>query len=81
MHVHQSLRVGMLRKLMFLAFLAFLVCVEKEAGLVVGVNSLQPPNMQEKQQQRQRPKRLKHSFDAFFSSKRKVPNASDPLHN
>lgn len=70
-----------MRKLMFLAFLAFVVCGEKEAGTVVGVNSLQPPNMQDKKHQRQQQKRLKQSFDVFFSSKRKVPNASDPLHN
>ena len=26
-------------------------------------------------------RRLRHSFDALFTSKRKVPNAADPLHN
>jgi len=36
---------------------------------------------QQKKPQRQQRQRLRHSFDVYFSSKRKVPNASDPLHN
>ncbi|KAM1013106.1 hypothetical protein FF1_043084 [Malus domestica] len=37
-------------------------------------NKQQPPQ----QQHRLNPK---HSLEVFFSSKRRVPNASDPLHN
>ncbi|KAL8058728.1 hypothetical protein ABFX02_03G039100 [Erythranthe guttata] len=33
---------------------------------------------QEKQKQKQK---QKHVFDEFFTSKRRVPNESDPLHN
>ncbi|VVA11998.1 PREDICTED: POPTR_0002s12330g [Prunus dulcis] len=50
-----------------------------------------PNNVEQKQQeheddmnkrpQQQQQQRLRHSFETFFSSKRKVPNASDPLHN
>ncbi len=78
MHFQQSLKVGFLRKLMvLLACFSLLVGGEKEAAtMVVGVNN-QSTNMQEKKQQR----RLRHSFDVFFPNKRKVPNASDPLHN
>ncbi|CAB4266266.1 unnamed protein product [Prunus armeniaca] len=38
-------------------------------------------DMNKQPQQQQQQQRLRHSFEAFFSSKRKVPNASDPLHN
>ncbi|KAL4282598.1 hypothetical protein GQ457_16G015090 [Hibiscus cannabinus] len=46
---------------------------DDESLLVVGINA-RSPVPQEKQ-------RLRHSFGVFFSSKRKVPNAADPLHN
>ncbi|KAB1220293.1 hypothetical protein CJ030_MR3G019039 [Morella rubra] len=78
MQVHQSLQVGtLLRKLMILAFLSLLVCGEGEAAMVVGVHS-QSRNVQEKQQFKHL---IRHSSDLYVSSKRKVPNASDPLHN
>lgn len=84
MRVRQPLQVGWLRQLMVvLAFFLLLVCGEKEAATtVVGVYN-RSPNMQEKQQhhERQQRQRLRHSFEVYFASKRKVPNASDPLHN
>ncbi|GKV10292.1 hypothetical protein SLEP1_g21683 [Rubroshorea leprosula] len=53
-----------------------------EETMVVGGNSrsasLQEIKPKQEPQQRQG---LRHSFGAFFSNKRKVPNASDPLHN
>lgn len=77
MHSRKSLQVGLLRKLMVLAFLSLLVCGEKEAATVnVGIK-----NHSTNMHQRQKHQRLRHSFDVFFSNKRKVPNASDPLHN
>ncbi|KAJ6399979.1 hypothetical protein OIU84_015604 [Salix udensis] len=49
---------------------------DQKEDTMVNVQDLQDqrrPSSAEKQQQK--------SFDMFFSSKRKVPNASDPLHN
>ncbi|PON46886.1 hypothetical protein TorRG33x02_324770, partial [Trema orientale] len=81
--------VGFLHKVMFLVlFLSLLVFGEKEladeessstTSLVVVVDKLKEysPGLYGKQLKRS----LRHSFDALFSSKRKVPNASDPLHN
>jgi hypothetical protein len=81
----KKMRVGWLRQLiMVVGFLSLLVRGEKEeAAAVVGAHS-RSPNMQQQQQkkpQRQQRQRLRHSFDVYFTSKRKVPNASDPLHN
>ncbi|CAL0322485.1 unnamed protein product [Lupinus luteus] len=60
------------------------VCGEKEES-VVGLSN-QKPNMQEKQlklrKQLQHQEQVpKYPFDVFVSEQRKVPNASDPLHN
>lgn len=77
------------RVLLVLVFLSMLVCGNKEKATrararAVGVhNQLKYPS-QVKQQEVEEKKRLRrhhHSFEAFFASKRKVPNASDPLHN
>ncbi|KAK9946440.1 hypothetical protein M0R45_011906 [Rubus argutus] len=80
------------RVLLVLVFLSMLVSGNKEKATrararAVGVrNQLKYtwPNPQVKQQEVEEKKRLRrhhHSFEAFFASKRKVPNASDPLHN
>ncbi|KAJ0024376.1 hypothetical protein Pint_08698 [Pistacia integerrima] len=80
MYYQQFFQVGLFQKLIVIIFLSLLVSGEKEETLVVGINN-KPPIMQAKQHQKQKQERLRHSFDAFMSSKRKVPNASDPLHN
>ncbi|KAH7526834.1 hypothetical protein JRO89_XSUnG0046900 [Xanthoceras sorbifolium] len=81
-------QVGLLQKYIILVvLLSLLVSAEKEAekGVVVGMNS-HPPTTQMLGKQNQKPQqqqqqRLRHSLDGLFSSKRRVPNASDPLHN
>ncbi|KAI3465300.1 hypothetical protein Pfo_021963, partial [Paulownia fortunei] len=90
-HEQQSFGVGMLRKLVFLFLLALVVSAgENNETMVVGSRKISASKLQEKQlgkvddQQLQRQLerlRVKHAFDAFFSSKRRVPNESDPLHN
>lgn len=73
-----KMQVGMLQKLIFLILVSlFVVSGEKEEMLVVNNTYSQQPTRKEKQQYQ----RLSFSFDVFFSNKRKVPNASDPLHN
>ncbi|OIW14530.1 hypothetical protein TanjilG_12929, partial [Lupinus angustifolius] len=84
MHFRHCIHVGGLKRVLFFVLLTFLVCGEKEES-VVGLSN-QKPNTQEKQL---RQKKLlqhqeqvpKYPFDVFASEKRKVPNASDPLHN
>ncbi|BFG18314.1 hypothetical protein CerSpe_045880 [Prunus speciosa] len=72
--------------LMVLVFFSILVSGYRENTMPLSV----PNNVEQKQQEhendmnkqpQQQQQRLRHSFEAFFSSKRKVPNASDPLHN
>ncbi|CAN6539839.1 unnamed protein product [Malus baccata var. baccata] len=75
--------------LIVLVFLPMLVSGDKENTMQLGLRnqhySLSSPNKQaEKEQENNKQQRRlnsKHSFEAFFSSKRRVPNASDPLHN
>lgn len=56
------------------------------SGSVTGLNNKAVTKMKQRKQQ-QEPEQLQqsetpaHSSDEFFSSKRSVPNASDPLHN
>ena len=80
MRSYRFLRVGLLQKFMVLVFLSLLVSGQKEEAMDVGTIG-QSPSIQEKQQQKQQQQRLRHSLDVFLSSKRRVPNASDPLHN
>jgi hypothetical protein len=79
------MQVGWLRQLMVVAFISLLVCGDqKEAAVAGGVHNRSPNTRareKQQQQQQQQRQRLRHSFDVYFSSKRKVPNASDPLHN
>ncbi|KAJ6344765.1 hypothetical protein OIU76_006315 [Salix suchowensis] len=63
-------------KLVVLTLLVLLLSGDQKEDTMVNVQDVQDqrrPSSAEKQQQK--------SFDMFFSSKRKVPNASDPLHN
>ncbi|KAJ6679041.1 CLAVATA3/ESR (CLE) AMILY MEMBER MTCLE20 [Salix purpurea] len=76
MHLQPSLQVFVLQKLVVLTLLVLLLSGDQKEDTMVNVQDLQDqrrPSSAEKQQQK--------SFDMFFSSKRKVPNASDPLHN
>ncbi|KAE8725742.1 putative Cytochrome P450, family 81, subfamily K, polypeptide 2 [Hibiscus syriacus] len=70
-----ALQLRLLQTLMVVMLLSLLVSADQkdDEPLLVGINA-RPPFPQEKQ-------RLRHSFGVFFSSKRKVPNAADPLHN
>ncbi|KAB2619449.1 hypothetical protein D8674_015318 [Pyrus ussuriensis x Pyrus communis] len=76
--------------LIVLVFLPMLVSGDRENTMQLGLReqhyfSLSPNKQAEKEQennkQQQRRLNSKHSLEAFFSSKRRVPNASDPLHN
>lgn len=88
MHFKQCSLVGGLKRVIVFVLLitTFLVCGEKEEPSDVGLR-YQLPSMPEKQQQRQKQnkqqqhQRTSHPFGVYFSQKRKVPNASDPLHN
>ncbi|KDP41663.1 hypothetical protein JCGZ_16070 [Jatropha curcas] len=72
MHFHQFKQ----KKIIVLILLySLLVSGEKEETMAVTHADDKQPRRQEKHQ------RLRSSFDVLFSSKRKVPNASDPLHN
>ncbi|GMN35018.1 hypothetical protein TIFTF001_005050 [Ficus carica] len=79
-------QVGLLQKLIFLLFLSLLVFGEDEEdtlvvnNVVISPHDKQSPGLHAQNQLNKRSS-LKHSFDALFSSKRKVPNAADPLHN
>lgn len=50
----------------------------------IGMNKKAESEMKQwtqEQEQQQQQQRVAHSLDEFFTSKRRVPNASDPLHN
>ncbi|KAB2076192.1 hypothetical protein ERO13_A06G022350v2 [Gossypium hirsutum] len=56
----------------------------KDEPLLVGTTTnAHSPVSNEKipMDKQQQPQSLRGSFGVFFSSKRKVPNAADPLHN
>ncbi|KAI4337021.1 hypothetical protein L6164_015483 [Bauhinia variegata] len=80
MQFRQFSQVGRLQRVMIFLLLTFLaVCGEKEKCWVVGFREQQPSGMLEKQQHRAGSR--KKLTDVYFSGKREVPNASDPLHN
>ncbi|PIM98335.1 hypothetical protein CDL12_29186 [Handroanthus impetiginosus] len=84
MQIQQSFRVGMLQNLLVLFLLVLLVSASENNNRVLSAKRIlnSSRKLQEKQQQFQIEKQgVKHAFDAFFSSKRRVPHASDPLHN
>ncbi|KAL3505094.1 hypothetical protein ACH5RR_034935 [Cinchona calisaya] len=88
--IQQSSRqMGLFQKLVILVLLSLLAYGGKNR-MVVGMNKKLTLVLQEKQhkvqhlqQQEDQEQKKKHSFDhdLFSSSKRRVPNASDPLHN
>ncbi|PRQ27782.1 hypothetical protein RchiOBHm_Chr6g0308941 [Rosa chinensis] len=77
------------RRLIVLVFLALVVSGYKENSTTTPPVSVHDQlqyssrNLEAKQKVNEEKKRLRHhySFEAFFANKRKVPNASDPLHN
>ncbi|KAK8552009.1 hypothetical protein V6N12_040625 [Hibiscus sabdariffa] len=79
MHFQLSLLVRLLKKLMIIMLVvSVLVSLsgyqnQKEDAMLVGMDGHSPDDAKERQPLKQQPQ--------FFSSKRKVPNASDPLHN
>lgn len=78
----QSLHGGLLQKTIALIFLSLLLVSgdqkEEKVKVAFGTNNSHlPPNVQEKQHQNPQQKQSLR----YFSSKRRVPNASDPLHN
>ncbi|KAL2318486.1 hypothetical protein Fmac_032362 [Flemingia macrophylla] len=77
MHFHQCSLVGALKRFMVFVLLTFLVCGEKEEPSLV-VDQRHPPHNMPEKQQKLHPR---YPFGFYFSQKRKVPNASDPLHN
>ncbi|WCJ35510.1 hypothetical protein M5689_016761 [Euphorbia peplus] len=68
--------------ILVLVLVIFLVLVsgQREDKLEVNETEVHQSRMQDKKKQQHRLS-LRHPFDGFFSSKRKIPNASDPLHN
>ena len=81
MHFHQCSLVGGLKRFMVFVLLTFIVCGEKEEPSVVVDQHYQPHNMTEKQEKPNQHLNPRYPFGVYFSQKRKVPNASDPLHN
>ncbi|KAE8683529.1 putative Cytochrome P450, family 81, subfamily K, polypeptide 2 [Hibiscus syriacus] len=75
MHFQRALQLRLIQTLMVVVLLSLLASSDKkdDEPLLVGIEA-RSPFPQEKRS-------LRHSFGVFFSSKRKVPNAADPLHN
>ncbi|KAI8548615.1 hypothetical protein RHMOL_Rhmol07G0287000 [Rhododendron molle] len=70
-----------LKKLLVL-ILVLLAWCGKQNTAGAGMNRTSQQEGQEKHHQESRQRqRLRESTDVFFTSKRRVPNASDPLHN
>ncbi|KAL6207898.1 hypothetical protein ACLB2K_018851 [Fragaria x ananassa] len=77
------------RRMIVLLFLAVLVSGYKENSTTTTTpvsvhDQLQnsSENLEAKHEVNEEKKRWHHySFEAFFANKRRVPNASDPLHN
>lgn len=79
------MQVGLLHKLVMLVVLSLLVSGEdklrlsqNESSISVVVGMKKKLGVSEMKKNHQR---VAHSLDEFFWSKRRVPNASDPLHN
>lgn len=70
------------KSMVFLLLIALLTSAadNKEAIIPAGYKKNSTTEVQVQQQQMQ-VQYVKHAFDAFSSSKRRVPNESDPLHN
>ncbi|CAI9115897.1 OLC1v1016910C1 [Oldenlandia corymbosa var. corymbosa] len=90
MRIQKSRRVGLIQKLLLLAILCFLVNGEKNTTMVFGMSrklTFMIPEMQQKVTEQtqetgeQNVKNLAVASAVFSSSKREVPDVSDPLHN
>ncbi|CAL5385424.1 unnamed protein product [Camellia sinensis] len=87
MQLKHSMQVGWLQKpmvLVLLLLLSFLVSGEDDKVVdVVDMKDVAPEKQEteQREQQHQVKQQWRHSLDVFYSSKRRVPNASDPLHN
>lgn len=51
------------------------------AASVISINNKAVTKIKQRKHQQEPEQQQQHSLDEFFSSKRSVPNASDPLHN
>lgn len=83
MIIQRPRRVGLVQKLVILALLSFMAYGEKDK-MVVGMNKKQHELQRQRQPQETEDEqhgKHHHPFDLYSSSKRKVPNVSDPLHN
>ncbi|GMI89697.1 hypothetical protein HRI_002639000 [Hibiscus trionum] len=85
MHFQPYLQLRLFQKLMVVMLLLSLLVSGDQTGesVLVAVNS-ESLGVKEKkpvENQQHGSGRLRHSFYVFFSSKRKVPHSSDPLHN
>ena len=81
---HRYWQVGLLQKLLFFLLLSLLVLGENkqhEESSVVNVGLHADKESPKSTNRKLKIRSFKLSFDALFSSKRKVPNAADPLHN
>ncbi|KAE8695841.1 putative Cytochrome P450, family 81, subfamily K, polypeptide 2 [Hibiscus syriacus] len=75
MHFQPALQLRLLQTLMVVILFSLLVSSDQKDDEPLPVRiEARSPFPQKKQS-------LRHSFGVFFSSKRKVPNAADPLHN
>ncbi|KAK8642588.1 hypothetical protein V6N13_011927 [Hibiscus sabdariffa] len=83
MHFQPSLLVRLLKKLMIIMLVVSVLVsgYQKEDAMLVGMDGDAKERQPWKHQHHQHHQRSRRSIDVFFSSKRKVPNASDPLHN
>lgn len=60
--------------MVFVLLITFLVCGENE-------ELSEPPSVPQKQKKQLQPKLRSQPFGVYLPEMRKVPNASDPLHN
>lgn len=85
-------KVGLMKKkvmiIFLLTFLVFghknttVIAMNKNKMVMLSQTQQKPQQQQQQQEEEERQEQsLKHSVEVFFSSKRRVPNASDPLHN
>lgn len=89
-HCQVLIKVGWLKKLMLVLVVISILLVSTEGERLMKVDTVTitvtdeeiikspTPSIQGKEEKEVQNQR---SFDAFLSSKRRVPNASDPLHN
>ncbi|XLT64092.1 hypothetical protein S245_022006 [Arachis hypogaea] len=87
MHFNHFSQVwGLKKRVMLFVFFTLLLLFSQNNTRVLGhtnnINYSEKQNHQRQRQQQQHNNNLpRQLFDVNFSEKRKVPNASDPLHN